>query len=420
MAMTHAAPAVSLSAAPTLVELVLRWQGRVVDVKRWRPGTAITIGAPASGQGDVDLFVPLEGGGTHALFSTTGELQIPPGAAVSADDDGAVTLGLGLHSLELRRAEKERDGAAASVFDAFWANVVVVVLLGGTAAMAAFFLAPAPLDNLDDDLFANPTRYQALVLAPQPKDNAFLERMTAPTRKADPAKKKTTTEKTQVAAAATTTKAKKSRSDAEVVNARLESLFGAGNSGLAAVFHNDDDGPLTAAIAGLRADRVASRGELTLKGRPGEGGLPTGVLGAGTVGVRSRGRSGEVIGDTDGGLTAKEDHDISVAIDTGVAIVGALDPDIIRRVVREHSPQVRYCYEKELNVSPGLSGKIAVRWMIGPDGKVTSASITDSSMNSAAVEACLKNRVMTWRFPSPRGGGSVVVNYPFLFKKAGG
>ena len=164
MGMTHTfAVAAPVNAAPTLMELVLRWQGRVVDVKRWRPGTAITIGAPGAGQDDVDLFVPLEGGGTHALFSTSGELRIPPGADVTADDDGGVTLDLGLHTLELRRASKEADASAVSLFDAFWANVVVVVVLGGTALMSAMFFAPPDLDNLDDDLMANPTRYQALV-----------------------------------------------------------------------------------------------------------------------------------------------------------------------------------------------------------------------------------------------------------------
>lgn len=409
--------ATTASAQPSMMELVLRWQGRVVDVKRFKDGTPVTIGAPASGQGDVDLFVPLEGGGVHALFGNGGALAVPAGVGVNAAEDGGVVLDFGLHTLQLRRAPKEKDGDGRAFFDAFWANVMVVVLLGGTAVMSALFLMPADVDALDDDLLANPTRFQTLVLAPKPKDNAFLEKMKAPLeqKKTEAKKKKEATQ-----TAATTTPAKKSKkSDAQVVNDRLESLFGKGASGVGSVFHDSDDGLLTAAIASLKADRVAANGSLTVKGRPGEGGVPTGTLSTGNIETRRKGTNGEEWGATDAILVGKEDHEINVVEQLEPRVTGALDKEIIRRVVQEHASQVRYCYEKELNLSPGLWGKISIRWMIGPDGKVKSAAIAESSMHSNAVETCLTNRVLGWTFPSPKGGGSVVVNYPFVFKKSG-
>jgi hypothetical protein len=39
-------------------------------------------------------------------------------------------------------------------------------------------------------------------------------------------------------------------------------------------------------------------------------------------------------------------------------------------------------------------------------------------MASPDVEACLVSRVRQFRFPEPRGGGIVRVNYPFRFAPA--
>ena len=36
-------------------------------------------------------------------------------------------------------------------------------------------------------------------------------------------------------------------------------------------------------------------------------------------------------------------------------------------------------------------------------------------MNDANVEACVQKVMMSLKFPKPRGGGIVVVTYPFVF-----
>ena len=40
-------------------------------------------------------------------------------------------------------------------------------------------------------------------------------------------------------------------------------------------------------------------------------------------------------------------------------------------------------------------------------------------MKNANVENCLASRIKTWVFPKPKGGGIVIVNYPFVFKQSG-
>jgi len=100
-------------------------------------------------------------------------------------------------------------------------------------------------------------------------------------------------------------------------------------------------------------------------------------------------------------------------------IRGALDREIIRRVIRRHINEVKYCYQKELSANPYLSGTILVKFTIGSAGLVTASGILRSTVGNTRVEQCIAHAIRRWRFPRPRGGGSVQVSYPFGFKSAG-
>jgi TonB family protein len=100
-------------------------------------------------------------------------------------------------------------------------------------------------------------------------------------------------------------------------------------------------------------------------------------------------------------------------------IQGQLDREIIQRVVRENRRGIRACYEAALQRNQELEGRISVRWVISPDGSVAAANVESSTMNSQEVENCLVSRVRQFRFPEPRGGGIVRVNFPFDFAPGG-
>ena len=77
--------------------------------------------------------------------------------------------------------------------------------------------------------------------------------------------------------------------------------------------------------------------------------------------------------------------------------------------------QIRYCYQRQLPKSPQLAGKITVKFVISGDGGVARTSIHKTTMKSAKVEDCIRDRFMTFKFPKPEGG-IVVVKYPFVFQ----
>ncbi len=101
---------------------------------------------------------------------------------------------------------------------------------------------------------------------------------------------------------------------------------------------------------------------------------------------------------------------------------GSLSSDVIRRVLRRHQNEVRYCYELALSRDAALEGTVMATFVIGPDGTVPTASVSESSLpeSSAATELtqCLAQAVRRWTFPAPEGGGIVSVRYPIVLSVA--
>jgi Ca-activated chloride channel family protein len=109
-----------------------------------------------------------------------------------------------------------------------------------------------------------------------------------------------------------------------------------------------------------------------------------------------------------------------VAVGTPI-ITGSLDKELLRRVVRRHLNEVRYCYELGLQGKPTLAGRVELKFTVVESGAVASSQIGSSTLGAAAVESCIAAAARRWMFPKVEGGGLVVVSYPFVLRpKAAG
>lgn len=184
----------------------------------------------------------------------------------------------------------------------------------------------------------------------------------------------------------------------------LDGMFG--SSGL--------DANLTGGIGGLIGAKGAQFGAGGLGARGsglGGGGSAEGLGGLGTKGIGS-GRSG--FGSGGGNFGKKSTGGLS-QVGGDPIILGALDRSLIDEVIKRHMNQIKYCYQRELTKNPSLAGKIVIKFTIAKDGSVSSASRKTSTMGNASVEQCVVGRFMRMQFPQPKGGGIVIVSYPFLF-----
>ena len=101
--------------------------------------------------------------------------------------------------------------------------------------------------------------------------------------------------------------------------------------------------------------------------------------------------------------------------------MGNVPREAIAQAVRAAKNQVRFCYERELQKTPTLEGKVTVEFVIGTNGQVSSAKDASAApFPSAKVTECLLGVVRKLKFPRPVGGGVVTVRYPFVFESSGG
>jgi TonB family protein len=220
-----------------------------------------------------------------------------------------------------------------------------------------------------------------------------------------------------------------SRNSTPEVDARSQGILGmiqqdsshflaSPNGGNFSVGNDDEDvwGSLTGTDIG-ESHGVGGLG-LVGTGRGGNGNAD-GLIGygdAGLIGRRSGGGGccGGYGRGSGAGFGGRGKRKIRVRSGGKTVIRGALDKDIIRRVVRQHINQVRHCYNQGLVRNPALRGRVAVQFTIGGTGKVPMAVVSETSVKDAKVGNCIAKAVRRWKFPKPAGGGTVMVTYPFV------
>ena len=165
-------------------------------------------------------------------------------------------------------------------------------------------------------------------------------------------------------------------------------------------------------LIGAKGTQIGSGGLGSRGSGLGGGGTAEGLGGLGTRGTGG-GASGYGSGGGNFGTTGAG---AGVSAGGDPIILGALERSVIDAVVKRHMAQIRYCYQRELTSDPNISGKIVVKFVVSKDGSVASAATKSSTMGNAAVEACVNSRFLRMQFPQPKGGGIVIVSYPFLFR----
>ncbi len=197
------------------------------------------------------------------------------------------------------------------------------------------------------------------------------------------------------------------------------------NAGVLGALRDDSQLDSVLGSTGLNADTMSGIGGLigskgTQMGSGGLGARGSGLGGGGTaeglggLGTKGRGSGASGYGSGGGNFGSKGEGGIGT-VGGDPIILGALDKSLIDAVIKRNMAQIRYCYQRELTKAPTLGGKITVKFVIAKDGTVSSATTKTSTMNNPAVESCINGRFMRFQFPEPKGGGIVIVSYPFIF-----
>jgi len=115
------------------------------------------------------------------------------------------------------------------------------------------------------------------------------------------------------------------------------------------------------------------------------------------------------------GYRPRRPSDARVKIQTPTTS-GVLPDVVVRRILRQHTPRLRYCYEKALINHPGLEGKVVANFVVDPKGNVSSVALDGVNPD---LDACVATSLRAMRFPAPESGGIEKVRAPLAFTTGG-
>ncbi|MEW5737754.1 MAG: AgmX/PglI C-terminal domain-containing protein [Myxococcota bacterium] len=374
-----------------VVALSLHWGDRLVSLEHVAPGQRPYLATEAVVTWTSDA----------PSLSTQGSPLRP----ISPDDEVSVPLASGLTlKARLRNREVAPEALEPSGEQLFAFRVFAFATLGLIAVIAMMVVTPVVEDD-DSSFFRGAAPGpSAHYVQPIPVMKKVMDAAKAPI---DPGRQGERQSPKQTAAPATGKRdaraAARSLLDEMMGGTALKIATAGLGSGLDEALHNLGPSAPGADASGLSG--LGSRGT-----GPGAATSGLGIGGVGSVG----GHLGRGLPGLMGGHRS-----VVIACDlTGGSVGDGLSREEVLRVVRRHQSEIRFCYESALQRQPSLSGKVSVRWVIAPSGEVAVAEISEATLDSVDVQACMLARVRRWRFPS-HGSGQVVVTFPWVFRLAG-
>jgi len=425
------------------LDVAMIWGDTIIEAAQFQGGS-ITVGS-----GDGNSFkVYLENVDKHVLATISGDkaqLSAPPGGEIIVRRGGrderagaSATIGfeerarIRMGSVEfvarfMKPDEKTKSGFFEGM-DLYFTKILSIAVMVHIVLLAALMITPISNELLAEDLFKNNARILQTLLHPpeppkpqldlsgikegeKPKDEeGKFGKVEEQKKEADPSKK-----------GAPKVDANKREEDRKkILSAGLLGALGSESDAASNIFGPGGLGTgINNALGGLQAGAgqgdAHGVGGLGSRGAgPGGGGTGLGLGGLGTKGG-GRGRGG--MGNIDLGGRGKGSTRI---IPGKTTVVGGLSKEVIAEIIRRHWNEIKYCYEKELQKDPNLQGKVEVAFTIDATGAVSEAAASQDTVGSnGAVGQCMVQRIRRWKFPEPKGGGQVMVNYPWVFRAAG-
>ncbi|HZZ84936.1 MAG TPA: AgmX/PglI C-terminal domain-containing protein [Anaeromyxobacteraceae bacterium] len=463
------------AASPSGVELRLYWGGTLLDSGTFvRPASPVRLGegprcalhAPAELLPEPEFPVLRWEGGEHRLAfgaGMSGSLvegersrslaELCAGGEATPDEGEAggvrslpvprrgalrVELGSGLVLEALPRTPPAPAVSRAwKQLELRFANLFLV-LLAAQAALVALAVSEAHGEPPSAEASREPQRLARWVMpAEPPRRNPYLEKLKREAeRSADPGERAARHRGAEGQMGKKDAPRTEGRSAPRAVDLRsreqvrnlglLAAVRGRnGQAGLSTIFGQGGlGGDIHGAIGNLFGPVVGDSrgvGGLGLKGTGTGGGGAGDTIGIGAVGTKGRGGGLAGYGDGVGGLGKKGERDVTIAT-ADARVLGAVDAELVRKVIRDHASQIRYCYEQQLAVDHRLAGKVSVRWQIGPDGRASHLAVDggETTLANPAVHECMMSRIASWEFPKPKGGGIAVIKYPWILRSSGG
>lgn len=100
---------------------------------------------------------------------------------------------------------------------------------------------------------------------------------------------------------------------------------------------------------------------------------------------------------------------------SALTISGSIDKRVYQKVIRQHSNELKHCYEVALLKDKTLQGRLVTRFVVLPDGSVETVMVSETTLQNSEMEQCVIDYIKDWVFPAMKNGSAMAVEYPFVF-----
>ena len=83
----------------------------------------------------------------------------------------------------------------------------------------------------------------------------------------------------------------------------------------------------------------------------------------------------------------------------GIYTPAVLSPEDVMLVVRQHMPDIRRCYKKQLRSDPTWADQVILDLAIKRSGRVSEVGVAPRRVRRALIGRCIMRTVPRWRFP---------------------
>ncbi|MBI5599352.1 MAG: AgmX/PglI C-terminal domain-containing protein [Deltaproteobacteria bacterium] len=101
------------------------------------------------------------------------------------------------------------------------------------------------------------------------------------------------------------------------------------------------------------------------------------------------------------------------------ASLRARDEAEVYKTVQAYIGGLKYIYNNALRKDSTLKGKVTVKIVISPDGKVAKAEMVSTTLDSSETVEAIVARITRWKFPTLLGGEEYIITYTFDFSPVG-
>ncbi len=110
---------------------------------------------------------------------------------------------------------------------------------------------------------------------------------------------------------------------------------------------------------------------------------------------------------------------VRISVDIAeISTTGGLSKEALQKALKQQIPFIELCYQKALEKTPNIQGKVNFELSIDSKGRVIKVNLISSKLNEKTLEQCIIQKIKELSFPSIEGKVNVTATVSFNLRSS--